>query len=98
MSKELILVTDWERVDKQDFYLTDEWSDHTGDHEAVQKARELLGEGKLYVGYIVKALDYAIYTQMDASQVFINDDMDVVLACETAVISNDHTKRVEYSY
>lgn len=97
MEHDLILVTDWEKVDKEDFYLTDDWSKNE-DVERIEEARKLQTEGKLYEAYIVKALDYAIYYQMDADKVFINEDMDVVLNCESAVIGNDHEKRIEYSF
>lgn len=93
---EQIIVSDWEKVDKDDFYLTDEWSDKSGEYEAVQKARELKGNGDLFIAYIVPAVNYAIYTQMDAQQVFIDEDGHVVLTCESAVINNSHDWRQEY--
>ena len=93
-SNNLILVTDWEKVETDDFYLTDEWMKE--DIDNIKQARQLQEEGKLYEGYIVDAKNYAIYWQMDADKVFINEDMDVVLHCESTVIGNDHKKRIEY--
>jgi len=89
----LILVTDWEKVEKDDFYLTDDWKKENDNTEA----RELQKEGKLYVAYIVNAVSYAIYTQMDADQVFIDNDGEVILHCESAVIGNNHEHREEYN-
>jgi hypothetical protein len=94
----LILVTDWEKVENDDFYLNDKkWSKNEGVDDLVEKAVELQKEGKLYVAYIVNAVNYAIYTQMDADQVFIDNDGYVVLNCESAVIENNHKHREEYN-
>lgn len=94
----LILVTDWEKVEKDDFYLNDKkWSKNEGVDDLVEKAVELQKEGKLYVAYIVNAVRYAVYTQVDANQVFIDSDGYVVLNCESAVIENNHKHREEYN-
>ena len=97
-NKEMILVTDWEKVDSDDFYLTPEWARLQDFDEQVKSAKKLSKQDKLYVGYIVPAVNYAIYREMDAQQVFINEDMDIVLECESAVIGNNHEKRIEYNY
>ena len=94
--KEMILVTNWERVEADDFYLSDDWKSES--KERIKAAQKLQAEKNLYVAYIVPAVSYAIYTQMDAQQVFINNDMDVVLDCESVVIENKHDKRIEYNY
>src|SRR3990167_9588724 len=95
----LILVTDWEKVEADEFYLTNEWlKKQNVSGESSKTLRELQKSGILYIGYIVKALDYCIYSQMDADQVIINSDMDVMLNCESAIIGNDHEKRMEYEY
>lgn len=94
---EYIMVTDWEEVNKDDFYLIKEWYEKGG-KENVISAKKLQKEGKLYVAYIVPAVHYAIYTQMDAQQVFIDDEGKFALDCESATISNNHSKRWEYSY
>ena len=97
-NKEMILVTDWERVQDNDFYLSKDWGEHEGANDLVKQAIQLQKENNLYVAYIVPAVSYAIYTQMDAKQVFIDGDINVILECENSVISNNHQKRVEYSY
>lgn len=89
-----IIVTDWEKVEKDDFYLSKEWLEDAGE-EQMKEARRLQKEGKLYIAYEVGAVHYAIYTQMDASQVFIDSDGDIIMTCEGAVIGNDHKERWE---
>ena len=93
----LILVSDWEKVEKDDFYLSDEWKEREGDLE-VDKARDLQKENNLYAAYIVDAKNYALYSQMDADQVFINNDNDIILRCESCIINNNHKHRIEYDY
>lgn len=56
----LILVTDWEKVQADDFYLSDDWAKHTGEIEEITQARELQKEGQLHVAYIVDAKSYAM--------------------------------------
>lgn len=88
-----ILVTNWEHVRADEFYLTDEkWA--LNDVEGVNKARELQKDGNLYYAYIVDAKNYAIYTQMDAQEVFVNNDLDIITYCESTVIDNKHDKRI----
>jgi hypothetical protein len=89
-----IIVTDWELVERDDFYLSKEWAKNTSKEE-MKEARRLQKEGKLYIAYEVGAVHYAIFTQMDASQVFIDNDCNIVMSCESAVISNDHKERWE---
>jgi len=93
----LILVTNWEKVEDDSFYLTDKWIEN-GDKEAIEKARELQKESSLYEAYIVDAKNYAIYSQMDADQVFIDSDDNIILHCESAVINNNHEHRIEADY
>lgn len=92
----LIIVTDWEKVDADDFYLTDEWA-KSEDMERIEEARKLQKEGRLYFAYIVDAKNYAIYYQMDADCVYVDDDCNVMLSCESAIIGNSHEHREEYS-
>lgn len=95
---EYILVTDWEKVNADDFYLTDEgWAENCNP-DSLQQAKELAVNSKLYIGYVIPAVHYAIYQQMDAGQVFIDDSGDEVMPCESAIISNNHEARFEYSY
>lgn len=94
---EMIMVSNWEKADKDDFYLSKEWYGNSG-KENVLHAKQLQKEGKLYLAYIVPAVHYAIYFQMDAQQVFIDDEGNEMLNCEGVVIDNEHAKRWEYSY
>lgn len=94
----LILVTDWDVAEKDDFYLNDkEWIENEGIDDLVKIAIELQKEGNLYIGYIVNAVDYAIYTQMGADRVFIDDNSNVIIHCETTTIKNNHEHREEYN-
>lgn len=95
--KDLIIVTNWEKVDKDDYYLSDNWASHE-DMENIQEARKLQKKGLLYVAYIIFAVDYAIFSQMDADQVFVNNECDIILHCETAIISNDHEHRQKFEF
>lgn len=92
----LILVSNWEKVEEDDFFLSDEWTQE--EKENISKAQKLQKEGNLYVAYIVDAKDYALFTQMDADQVFINADGNIILRCKSAVITNKHDYRIEYEY
>ena len=84
-----VVVTDNECVDVDDFYLTDEdWVKERADD--IDELRQLAENGALYVAYVVPALHYSIYKQMDAEQVFINGEKDIVMRCEFAVIGNEH--------
>ena len=93
----LILVTDWEKVEKDDFYLTSDLEENEN-KKRIKNAKELQKEERLYIAYIVKATSYAIYKQMDADKVFIDGDDNVILHCETATIDNDHGHRIEFNY
>ncbi len=88
----LIIVSNWEKVEKDDFYLSEKWLKEE-DNICMKEAKRLQKKGNLYVAYIVDAKNYAIYSQMDANQVFINLDSDVILHCESAIIENNHTHR-----
>ena len=91
----LILVTNWEKVEKDNFYLTDDWKENE-DIESIRNSRELQKDGNLYLAYIVNATSYAVYTEMDADQVFINSDAEIMLRCESAIIDNNHKHREIY--
>ena len=95
MENNLILVSDWEKVDKDDFYLSESWEKKEG-KENIKTAKELQKKGELFYGYIVSAVSYAIYGQMDSNQVLINNDGDVIIHCGDTVINNDHSHREEY--
>jgi len=92
---DLIVVTNWEEVEKGSFYLSDDWMREVG-KETIQKARKLQKEGDLFYAYIVGAKDFAIYGQMDSNEIFIDRDMNEVMSCETQVIDTEFTDRWEH--
>ncbi len=94
---DLIIVSNWEKVEKDDFYLSDEWIKEAG-KDRIKEARKLQKEDNLYEAYIVSAKNYAIFNQMDASQVFIDNDGSIILHCESVVINSEHTYKAEYEY
>lgn len=93
MENNLIIVTDWEKVEADDYYLSKEWAEHTG--EDLKEARKLQKQGELYVGYLVDAKNYAIYWQMDADMVLIDSDCNIIVFGESHVIGNNHEHREE---
>lgn len=88
-----IIVTDMEKVEPDDFYLSEDWQKRTG--ADLTELRKLAKDGKLFVAYRVPAKSYALYWQMDALQVFINEDKDEVMSCEGVVIGNKHAEKWE---
>ena len=92
---DLIVVTNWEEVEKDDFYLTKEWEKEVG-KENIKRAKALQKEGNLFIAYIVTAKDYCIYGQMDSDQIFIDDKQNEILRCETQVIGDDLEDKWEY--
>lgn len=93
--QDLIVVTDWEAVEKDDFYLSKDWVENNP--ESVKQARKLQKEGKLFVAYIVSAVSYCIYKQMDSNQIFIDEDGNEIMHCETAIIGDEHQDRWAYN-
>lgn len=94
-----ILVTNYEPVENENFYLSDEWGQSNyGRLDEVKEARESQNKNQLYYGYIVKAVDFAIYWQMDAQEVFINGDRDVIVQCESSFIDTEFSHKEEYEY
>lgn len=101
MDDKYIIVSNYEKADVDDFYLSDEWLGKEQDltQEEAQKIRNEAKEGRLYEAYIVKALDFAIYWQMDAQKVIIGSDLDDVRVwCESSVIGTDFTYKQEYTF
>jgi len=91
-----VLVTDWDVVDADDFYLTDEkWLDKY-DVESIEHMKKLQAEGNLYEAFIVSALNYCIYSQMDSTKVFIDRDQTEIMTCEGEVIGDKHEAAFEY--
>ena len=84
-----ILVTNWDKVEDDDFYLTDKWFRIQGtDKDTREEIRRLQKIGKLYIAYIVPAERFVLDYQMEAFQVFIDEDFNVVLECEGAIIES----------
>ena len=92
---DLIVVTNWEEVDKDDFYLSKDWEKEVG-KDNIKIAKNYQKAGGLYIAYIVNAKDYCIYGQMDSDQIFIDEDQNVVLRCETQVIHTDFEDKFGY--
>ena len=90
-NSEMIIVTNWEKVKKDDFYLSKDWEEDYP--EEVKRARELQVRTNLYIAYRVPAVSYALYSQMDAEPIFINHDGDFILRGENEVIGNDFTNK-----
>ena len=80
-----ILVTNWEEVEKDDFYLMNDWLKRI-DKDGRRELKRLQKMGQLYKAYIVPAENFALYREMDALQVFIDKNFDIVLICEGAII------------
>ncbi len=95
---EYVMVTNWDKVDADDFYLTDEDWIKNNDADGVQNAKKLQAAGKLFYGYIVPAVHYVIYRQMDAGQIYIDEDGNEIMSCGSEIISNKHESQFEYSY
>lgn len=91
----LIVVTNWDKVDKDDFYLSKEWEDNAG-KENIRLARKLQRAGELFYAWVVPASHYVLYSQMDASEIMINSDGDEIISGESAVIDNKHSDKWEY--
>lgn len=95
---EYVMVTDWKEVDAEDFYLnSDEWAEEVG-ADTIQQAKELQGNNQLFYAYVVAAVNYLIYWQMDAQQIFIDEDGDEIMSCGGEVIGNKHEDHFAYSY
>lgn len=95
---EYVMVTDWEKVDADDFYLIDENWAKNNNPDGVQQAKELQATGNLYIGYVVAAVNYVVYHQMDAGQIFIDEDGNEIMSCEGEIIGNKHKDQFAYSY
>ena len=98
--EDYVLVTSHDKVDVDDFYLTDEkWLKNNPPSDlSPDELRQMAKDGELFEAYIVPALQYCIYRTMDAQQVFINLDDEVVMLCEGAIINNDQKDCWEYNY
>ena len=96
--EDMILVTNYDEVDKDDFYLSDDWLSEIGSKKEQRRLKKLAKEGNLYDAWVVPAVTYAIYCQMDAHRVLIDEDGDEVLSCESDIIDDEHQEKWEYHY
>ena len=86
----LIVVTDYETVPEDDFYLADEnWIKNNG-VDNIKELRELAKDKQLFIAYVIDAKNYAIYRQMDAQEIRIDGDNNQVMTCESTIIENKH--------
>lgn len=88
-----IVVTDWEEIEVDDFYLSDEWISEIGSKENQKELKEMAENNKLFEAFLVDGSDFAVFIQMDAHKVFINEDKEIMLHCESAVIDNDFEEK-----
>jgi hypothetical protein len=101
MEEKFIVVTNWEKVDSDEFYITDKkWLKKELDktNKEIKELQEMAKEGRLYRAYIVKAIDFALYWQMDASEVFIDSEWNEIARGETSVIDTNFNYKQEYFF
>jgi hypothetical protein len=87
----LMVCTNWEKVEKDDFYLTSDW-----DGEGKEKAIKLQKEDNLYYAYYADAKELCKYKILDMNQIFINEDEEIIMNCEYAPENNDFTDKWDY--
>jgi len=87
-----VIVTDWEAVDEDDFYLQDDWGvkHHGMSKKTMAGLRRQAKNGKLFKAYRVAAVTYCVYREMDAQSLIINEDREELIEGEGAVIGNEH--------
>ncbi len=91
-----IIVTSWYEADVNDFCLSKDWLSEQGiKGKEATATRKLAKDGKLYEAYLVNAVQYCVYSQMDAQYVLIDDDGSVIVEGEAAVIGNDFEDKLE---
>jgi len=92
------MVTDYEKVSPDDFYLTDEWLDDSNSvwDMSSQQIRDMAKSGELFEAFIVSALAYCTYQQMDSQMVYIDADNNVIVHCESEIIGNRHESCEKY--
>ena len=90
---DMIIVTDHDKVEKDSFYLTDEeWRrDHADEIEKCEAAGD-----SLYCGYLVGSTTYCVFRQMDAMEVYINFEGEILMECEGEIIESNHKTAFEY--
>ncbi len=91
-----IIVTNWDEADVNDSCLSREYLSGQGiKGKDATTARKLAKEGNLYEAYLVNAVNYCLYSQMDAQYVLIDDDGNIVVNGEGSVIGNDFKDKLE---
>jgi len=83
-------MTDWEKVDEHEYYLSDDWLVKKMGSHTKKDARELrkrAKNGELYHGYLAPAMSVAVYKQFDAESIIITDNLDIVVHGESIVAS-----------
>jgi len=92
-----IIVTDYEKVSSDNFYLTDEWLSHSSCCDMTpQQIRCMAEAGELFEAFVVSALAYGIYQQMDSQMMYIDADNNVIVRCESEIIGNRHESCEKY--
>ena len=75
-----VIITNWEEVVINDFYLSNQWN---CDPQLRKKLMKMANDNELYVAYIAFAVHYCIFQAADCLEVFIDDNWNVLLECET---------------
>lgn len=89
--KDMIVVTNWELVDEDDFYLSKDWANK--EEKKYKHIKKLHKQAELFIAYEVPALSYALYNTMDAHKIFIDGSGNKVLDCESHIINNDFEEK-----
>jgi len=89
---DMIVVTDWEKTDADDHYLSDEWliNNYGFTKKEARALRKRAKDGELFDAWEVAATHYAIYYQMDASRIIIDYEGNRIVSGESDVIGNKH--------
>jgi hypothetical protein len=93
-----ICLTDWAEVEKDEYYLSDDWLvDKMGSYSK-KEARELrkkAQEGELFTAYVAPAKSVALYSQFDSEFVIIDKEGDIVVRGEGTVTNSDAVEKWE---
>jgi len=94
-----VLVTDYEKVKPDDFYLTDEWLvENMGCccDMTPEQVRDMAERGELFEAFVVSALAYCTYRQMDAQMAYVDSDDNIIVYCESEIIGNGYMHCEKY--
>lgn len=94
---ELILVTNFEKADYSHPLLADDWLKEQGktEEECIDIA-QWSTHGILYEAYIVPAMNYCIYHELDAQEVIIDRKRNIISEGGTQIITNNYTHKYRY--